>query len=416
MNRIPPGHPPATWLLITLLLLARWPAHGQGVDWHRWRGPSLNGVSGESGWRARWPAEGPRQLWKASVGIGFSSVSISQGRLYTMGNHTNRDSIFCLDAASGKRLWQEGYDSLLDPHFYDGGTSCTPTVDEGRVYTLSRRGQVFCLDAASGRVIWRRSLTKELGLKLPEWGFAGSPLVQGDLLVLNAGTAGVALRKESGEVAWQTGKDPSGYSSPVPVEVGGAPCVVLASHKSISLVGMPGGRILWQHPWKTDYDINAADPVVLGDRVFISSGYEHGGAMLQLGQTAPAVLWVERKLRTQFSSGIVLGGHLYLIDGNNGQACTLKCVDPASGATRWAEPGGMMGNMMAADGKLIIQWEKGEVVIVEASPERYLELSRAQVLGGKCWTQPVLSQGRLYCRNSSGTLVCLDLRDPAATR
>src|SRR5512137_1748508 len=185
-----------------------------GVDWYRWRGPDLNGISTETGWQAEWPAEGPKQLWKASVGTGFASFSVSRGRVYTMGNTNNTDSTFCLDARTGKVVWHHSYPCPLDPNSFEGGPCATPTVADGRVYTFSRKGDLFCLDAAKGTVIWTKQLNQELGLEIPRWGCASSALVEGNLVVQNMGSAGVALDRKSGKVVWASAKSAGAYSTP----------------------------------------------------------------------------------------------------------------------------------------------------------------------------------------------------------
>ncbi len=404
---------PRLALLLALGLLplsiVSFSARGAGVDWYRWRGPNLNGISDETGWSSSWSAEGPKRLWKASVGAGFSSVSIREGRVFTLGNVANQDVVIALDAATGKPIWKFAYDCPLDPHYYDGGTSCTPTVDGNVVYTLSRRGHLFAFDAASGKIIWQKNVAKETGAKVPEWGFAGSPLVEGNALIVNIGTAGAAFDKATGSPLWNTGNEPSGYSSAVPMVVDGKRWLVLATHADYTAIDPKSGQVAWKFPWKTEYYINASDPVILGDRVFVSSGYDRGGAVFQVAGNSPTPIWENKELRTQFGGTVYLNGHLFGVDGNDGRDTTLKCIDAATGAVKWSRKGAGMGNLMAADGKLIVQWQKGEVAVVAADPSAYRELSRAQINGGKCWTAPVLSQGRIYSRNAAGDLVCVDV-------
>src|SRR5581483_9513255 len=191
-------------LFIGIPMLLPCPA-ARAADWFRWRGPDLNGISKETGWLAKWPDEGPKQLWKASVGTGFSSMSVSHGHLYTMGNDgKDTDTVFCFDAVTGADVWKYSYPCALDPKFYEGGTSSTPIVDGDRVYTLSRKGDLFCLNAANGHVVWSKNVHSDFGNEIPTWGFAGSPLVEGDLLILNVGTAGTALDKKTGKVIWHS--------------------------------------------------------------------------------------------------------------------------------------------------------------------------------------------------------------------
>lgn len=382
----------------------------RAVDWFRWRGPNLNGVSNEKDWLAKWPAEGPKQLWKNKVGTGFSSVSVSDGRVFTMGNENDIDSVFCFEANTGKQIWKHSYPCKLDPKFYEGGPSVTPTVDGKNVFTLSRKGDLLCLNAENGKVIWTKNVAKELGAEIPTWGFAGSPLVQKNLLLLNVGSAGTALDKSNGKVIWTSGKGPSGYSTGVPADFDGTHAVVFAGEKSIFAVAVADGKKLWEHPWKTGYDVNAADQIIVGDKVFISSGYGHGSALLQIKNGKVNVLWENKNLRNHINSSVLLDGFLYGFDGDTGPKADFKCVEFATGNVKWSQPKLGAGALMAADGKLIIMTDPGELIVAEATPDSFKPISRAQVLGGRNWTTPVLSNGRIYCRNAKGDLVCLDVR------
>lgn len=399
-----------------LLLVAASPVgSAAGHDWPRWRGPSLNGISAETEWSAAWPAGGPTQMWKASVGTGFASVSVAQGRVFTTGNQNNQDTVYAFDAETGRLIWKHTYDCPLDPRYYEGGTSATPTVDGDRVFTLSRKGHLFCLDAASGKIAWEKNLNTELNLKsaaeLPEWGYAGSPLVQENLLILNVGTAGLALDKSSGRMVWNTGKTRSGYATPVPFMAGSQPALAIFGAKAVHAVAPKDGRILWSYDWETSYDVNAADPIVNGDRMFISSGYGHGAAVLRFTASSATKVWENKDLRNQLNSSILMDGYLYGFDGDHGNRnSTLRCVDFATGQVKWTEKSLRPGGLTAAGKRLIAIGDSGELVIVEAAPDAFKAVARAQILGGKCWTSPVLSHGRIYARNAKGDLVCVDVR------
>ena len=181
-------------------------------DWPQWRGPSRTGVSKEKGWTLAWPKEGPPSLWRTSVGMGYSSFAVADGRVFTLGNTTNTDTLFCFDAASGSSLWSHSYACPLDESTVEGGPLSTPTVDGSRVYTVSRRGHVFCLEADTGKVVWQKQLTDELSVTRPELGFASSPVVEGGALVLNAGGAGTVLDKATGKPLWNPAKGEAGYT------------------------------------------------------------------------------------------------------------------------------------------------------------------------------------------------------------
>jgi len=384
-------------------------------DWPCFRGPNHNGISSEKGWAFAWPKEGPKQLWKTSIGFGFSSVSVANGRVFTMGNTNDEDTVYCFDANTGTPVWKQTYKCVTDPRFYEGGTLITPTVDGERVFTLSKRGDVFCFEAATGKILWQKNLIKELSLALPAndrdnwWGFAGSPLVRGNLLLLNAASDGVALNKSDGKIVWSNGKGFAGYSTPVPFEQNGKRLVMLAGADSIAAVGEKDGKLAWRYPWKTAYNVNAPDPIISGDKIFISS-YRHGCVLLQMKGDGVEKIYENKNINNHLNASVLLNGFVYGIDGDAGHPGGMTCLDFATGALKWSEKTVGTGALMAANGKLIIITEKGELIIAEASPESFKPIARAQVLGGRCWTAPVLATGHIYCRNSKGDLVCLDVR------
>jgi outer membrane protein assembly factor BamB len=374
---------------------------GLAADWPQWRGPLRNGVSSERGWFSRWPGSGPKRLWRAQVGEGWSSVAVVGNRVYTMGNTGNRDTVFCLDAGTGKVVWRHSYPCATGDY---GGPRATPTVDGTVVYTISREAQAYCLNAANGKVIWGKDLKKEVGAQAPRWGFAGSPLVHSRRVIYNVGANGVAL-DGAGRVSWKSGGAGAGYASPVAFTIGNQQGVAIFAASGLVAVNPLNGRRLWHHPWQTTYEVNAADPIFSGDRVFISSNYGKGCALLRVAGGKASVVWENRNMRNHFNSCVLIGGHLYGNDEN-----TLKCIDLAGGAERWRSRGIGKGGLTAADGKLIVLTERGELVLAAASPDRYTELARAKVLTGTCWTHPVLAGGRIYCRSHEGELVCLDVR------
>ena len=388
--------------------------HTPAADWPQWRGPNRNGISAETGIRTNWPAAGPEILWRALVGTGFSSISISQGRVYTMGNTANRDTIWCFDATTGKPIWQHSYTSQLDPRYYEGGPGSTPTVDirggaePARVYTIGKWGDVFCLDAAKGTVLWQRDLRQD-GIKPNEWGFAGSPLVYGELVILNAGDAGMALDRNTGRTVWSGGTNATGYSSPTLCKAGGQESLLMFAVKHFVALEPKTGRELWRLTWETGYDINAPDPVLFGDRILIST-YSRGCALLAVKDGKPVAVYENKSLNNHLSPGILLGEHLYAFNGEAKHTTDFRCFHLPSGELKWTRNNPAFGSLILADGKLIILSEKGELLLAEPSPAEFKPLARAQVLGGLCWVPPALANGRLYVRNAKGDLVCLGLR------
>lgn len=385
------------------------------ADWPRFRGPDGSGVSPETGWLGTWPGGQPRTLWKASVGVGFSSMTLSEGRLFTLGHNGLKDggidSVVAIEVASGKELWRHSYPEKLADHYYEGGTSGTPTVDGGKVYTLSKSGVALCLEAATGKVVWSRNLSQGAGLKVPEWGFAGAPHIHGDRVIYNAGEAGLALDKVTGRELWSSGKGSAGYGTPVPFALAGKPALALFGLREVIVVDPASGKEQWRHPWKTRYDVNAADPVILGDTMVLTSGYGTGACGLQFTPSGARQLWKNQSLRSHMQAPIGIGGHIYGIDGDGGDGkARLKCLEASTGKVTWESPEAETGVLSAADGKLIWVTGKGELIIVKADPAGYQEVVRAQVTRGKVWSTPVLLGGRLYIRNWKGELLCLDVK------
>jgi outer membrane protein assembly factor BamB len=321
-----------------------------------------------------------------------------------MGNTTNTDWVFCLEAGTGKVVWGHSYPCPLDAKNFEGGPCATPTIADGMVYTFSRKGDLFCLDAAKGTVVWSKNLNQESGLEIPTWGCASSALVEGSMVVVNMGSAGVALDRKTGKVLWVSAKGPGAYATPVPLRIGSEPCLAILSRQSLIAVKAADGHELWSYPWKTDYDVNAADPIVDGDKVFISSGYNHGGALLKLSGQSPAKVWENKNMRNHFDSCVVWQGHLYGPDDNG-----LRCLAFDTGELKWTCGEFGKGSLMVADGKLVGLSEKGELMIIDPTPTAFKPIARARVLSGKCWTTPLLCNGHIYCRNAAGNIVCLDV-------
>lgn len=372
-------------------------------EWPRFRGPNHDGISSERDWFSA-NAEA-RTVWEADVGAGHSAVAIAEGRLYTMGNRQARDVVLCLDALTGKPVWEHAYD--CQPGNYPGPRS-TPTVDRGLVFTLSREGRLLCLTSDKGKLKWERNLGRDMALKVPSWGLAGSPLVAGDRVIVNIGTNGLAVDKRTGVTRWHSGSTGAGYASPVPCKWGGHEAVLVFATEAVVAVDPASGRRLWAYPWKTGCDVNAADPLPMDGKVLITSGYGHGQALLDVSGDTPRPMWENRNLTSHFSTPIRSGAFIYGVHGDAGDG-ELRCIDLATGAVKWQKPELGFGSLAMADGKLIFLNEQGLLAILKDSPDSCQELWSRQVLDKTCWTAPVLCNGLLYCRNDKGRLVCLNL-------
>lgn len=376
-----------------------------GADWPHWRGSDYDGISKET---IANPAalNTPNILWKAEVGIGYSTVSVAEGRAYTMGNIKNKDVVFCFDAVSGQAVWRYEYPEDLDPKYYEGGSSSTPTVKDGKVYTVSKSGKVFCLNTADGKVVWQ----KQVEYKAPTWGFAGSPVIVDNLCILNVGAAGAAMDKNTGEFAWKSDEGESGYATPVPFQQGDAKLVAIFGKERVMVLEQQTGKMAWFFPWKTQHNVNAADPVISGRQMLITSGYGRGAALIDFSGTTPVAVWENKSMESQMSGPVLIDGFLYGIDDNQ-----LACVDWKTGEQKWVESSVKKGAVCAVGDKLLALHESGTLSIVQASPEGCKILGSAKLFDGKCWTMPIFANGRIYGRDmikgQPGTLVCVDMTE-----
>jgi len=401
---------PLMGLRSAVVMFAVFCAAAQASDWPQWRGPDRNGISAEKNWLDQWPAAGPAIAWRASVGLGASSFVVGNGRVYTMGHADGKDTVFCFEATSGKPLWKHSYPAELGDKFFEGGTTGTPTLDGDRLVALSRWGDAFCFEAATGKIIWSVNVQKETGCPVPDWGFTGAPLVLDGRLILNVGEAGLALDKSTGKVLWKSAAKNAGYSTPLPVELNGRSLVVLGSSKSYLAVDPVDGKEAWRAPWVTEYGVNAADPIVSGGKMFISTGYGKGAALFALGASTPEEVWRVRSFRTQLNAAVLHDGHLYGVDGDTTSIASLKCLEFATGKELWAHKDFRTGAVSMADGRLIALSGTGTLMIAPASPTGFTPTASAKLLDGKCWAAPVLANGLIYCRNTSGSVVVVDGR------
>lgn len=386
-------------------------------DWPVYRGPNNNGISEETGWKSSWSTP-PKVLWRAKVGLGHSSFSVSKGKVYTLGNSANEDTIYCFDAVTGNEVWKHSYPADKGAKFYEGGTHSTPTADpaSNTVFVLGKQGQLNALDAEKGTVKWSRNMIRDLGLgrrDVGTWGLGGSPLIIDDRLYLNAGAAGACLNKADGSVIWRS-RGKSGFSTPLPYTHGGKSALALFSANQVAGVDAKTGLQLWSFPWQTQYDVNAADPVFIvpGQTLFISSGYNVGGAAYLVAGGHPRTIWRNKNMLNHFNSCVLIDGHLYGIHGHAGKTRgELRCVDARTGRIKWSDRSIGIGSLMAADGKLIVVSEYGTLLIGEATSQGFKPGGRMQVLGPKCWAAPVLANGFVYVRNARGDIACVDLRN-----
>ena len=381
-------------------------------DWPQWLGPNRDGVSATRGLLTSWPEGGPAEVWRKRIGSGFSGVSVSAGKAYTMMMDGEGEYAVGLDALTGKELWRAKTGPIYRESQGGDGPRGTPAIDRELVYVLGANGALEALDAAKGTRKWAVDLKKEFGSVRPGWGFSSSPLIEGStVLVEGGGSSGraiLAFNRRDGRLLWARQGDKIGYSSPVMANLGEVRQVLFFTAAGLISVSPISGSLHWRHNWPTPYNVNAATPVLVPpDKVFISSGYDVGGALLQVswetGKASVREVWKNKVMKNQFGTSVYFDGYLYGFDMS-----ILKCVDANTGVEKWKARGYGKGTLIVADGHLVVLGERGKLALVKALPNEFVEVASAQVLSGKCWTVPSLADGRLYLRNEQ-EIVCLDL-------
>lgn len=377
-------------------------------DWPNWMGGRHDGISDESGWSQQWPESGLSESWTAEIGVGFSSVSVAAGKLFTMGYDDGVESVFCLDAESGKQLWKHDYPSELIDNLYEGGPGSTPAVDGDRVYTLGKAGQLYCLATGDGKVIWHKELQDDLGVPLPEWGFNSSAYILGDDVIFEAGRV-VSFNKATGEKNWQTETHMAGYGCVRPLTQNGRTYLASLDCEAVRVITAEDGSEVDSFPWKSPFGTNSTTPIVHQDTIFVSTGYQVGCGLFRFADGKLELVYENRDMRNHFNNSILFKGHLYGFDGNSnlGRVVQLTCMNHATGEVAWKHRGLGCGSLMVADEKLLCLSDDGRLVLAEATPEAFTEIASAEILEGRCWTVPVLLNGRVYARNAKGRLVCV---------
>jgi outer membrane protein assembly factor BamB len=410
--------------LLTFGLLAQYAMAGDAknsVDWPQFHGPAHNNTTTEAGWRKDWAQERLPVSWKMSVGRGMASFAVVGDRAFTAGNDgNNQDSIFCLNLATGKPLWHHDYPCKSAAHLMSivpGGPCATPCVANGHVFTISREGDVFCLEAASGKVIWQKNLLQDFHGKRPVYGYASSPLVwQGRLFLDVGGTEGstVCLNADNGEMVWAKGKGEAGYAMPAIASLAGKERLVLYKGRELAVLDPSDGSALASYETTTNDFCNCATPAIAPDGyLFISHTGGDGSIGLKWEDNALTKIWNIRDLGLLYNSGVPWGkaGLMVFNDSMRG-VNDMRCLDLVSGGVRWKSDEVNKGTAILSDGHLIVLSTQGEVQLCKPSESGISVLARVQVLEGKCWVLPVLSHQRLLCRSNAGDVVCLDLRQP----
>jgi outer membrane protein assembly factor BamB len=386
--------------------------------WTGFRGPGTAGRYDEVPVSTDWPAEGPALLWKQPIGEGWSSFAVADGVAFTLEKRRKQELVAAYDVESGRELWTLAWPSRFAELADRDGPRATPVWDEGRVYALGAAGDLVVVDAANGTELWRRDILKESRASNLTWGVAASPLVVGDLVVTMPGGPDdhcvVAYDKITGEKRWHALSDQASYASPVSVTLAGRPAVLVVTATRVVGLDPASGALLWERGWATDMGINVAQPVVLDDhRFMVSAGYGHGAMLVEVERDGDGLaarkVWETTRLKNKLSSSIVHDGHFYGLDEG-----ILVCLDAETGDMRWKSGRYGHGQLLLAEGKLIVLTERGELALVEATPSEFVEHVKFPALEGRTWNSPALAAGILLIRNGR-EMAAYRLAEPGAS-
>jgi outer membrane protein assembly factor BamB len=393
--------------------------------WPQWGGPARNGISPEKGLLKTWPKEGPVLVWTfEDAGLGYTAPAVVGGKVYLMGSRKGTEYLFALDA-KGKELWATAIGPLYDwkGNQWSSGPNATPAVSGDTIVTVGSQGILLCTDLA-GKMLWKKDLVTDLAAevnpiqcptgKSPAWGFSWSPLIDGDQVIITPGGAQglvAALDKKTGNVLWQSkeAKDMATYSSPMLAEIGGVKQVVVMVQDGAVGVSAKDGALLWRYTRAEYPDILASSPLIKGNQVYLAAGWNGGAALVEIttdGKKFNAKeVYAKKEIGNKQGGVVLLDGFLY---GFHEDRCWM-CQDWATGAVKWESNrrGLGAGSMIYADGNLYCQGEQGDVGLIAASPEKYVQngkfkLPKASELrkpSGRVWTRPVISDGLLYLRD-----------------
>ena len=384
------------------------------ADWPQWRGPDRAGLSRESGLLKQWPASGPPLVWSATnLGSGYGSIAVSRDLIFVQGLKGRNSTVSSLNRADGKPVWSKNVGPTADEDRGPGPRG-TPTVDGDRVYALTESGDLACLRRDDGTLVWQRNILKDFGARNIPWLISESPLVDGNNLIVTPGGRGaglVALDKMTGKTVWTSKElsDEAGYSSVIAADVQGVRTLMTLTAEAGIGVRAGDGKLMWRYEPVANGTANVATPIFFDNKVFYTTNYGAGGALLGLtaqnGEVRAAPIYTTREMQNHHGGVLLVNGYLYGFNNS-----ILTSLEFATGKMMWRHRSVGKGSLVYADGHLYILGEDNVVGLAEATPTGYSEKGRFRIAdqGWPSWAHPVVSGGRLYIRNQN-TLASYDV-------
>lgn len=377
----------------------------------RFLGPNGNGMVDGPLLADDWDASPPQEVWRRDIGAAWSSFAIVGDLAITQEQRGDEELVSCYRLDTGEPVWAAGIATRYETTLGGTGPRATPSVDGERVYATGANGHVLCLNVLSGDIVWQRHLIDDFGGNMPQWGYASSPLVHDDLVIIAPGNENgallVALDKLSGTEVWRAGADKPGYGTPRVMDLAGTPQILTLNASSVTAVAPDSGTLLWQMEWASGAP-NVADPVRLDDqRVLVSSGYGFGVKLFDVqtkGDTYTATVeYHTPRLKAKFANFIVYEGYVYGLDDG-----IMVCMNPEDGSRVWKRGRYGHGQILLVGDRILLQSEQGELCLIQPTPDKHVELARIEVLDGKAWNTMAIAGNRLLMRNHRQA-VALDL-------
>jgi outer membrane protein assembly factor BamB len=409
------------WKILTAFTAATLAVPAVAENWSQWRGVNRVGHSPDKGLLKSWPEGGPKQTWVfKEAGVGYSGPAIVDGKLYTLGAREDEEQLIVLDAKTGKEVWHVAISSIYDNKWGNGPRS-TPTIENGVAYVMTAKGDCAAIDLASKKILWKVSMTDDLGGKLPGWGYTESVLLDGDKIICTPGGkkgAVAALESKTGKVIWQSAEmaEEAWYSSPVKATIQGKEQYVQLAHGNLFGVDAKSGAVLWKTDWRGGVAV-IPTPIIDGDSVYITSGYNAGCKRVTISASGEAVVDFDNEgssMVNHHGGVIARDGHVFGHSEKGGWTCqNLK-----TGEVVWKDKSLGKGAIGYADGMFYCQSEdKGEIVLIEASTSAWSEKGRfvlepqssIRKKDGRIWTHPVILDGNLYLRDQDH-IYCYDVK------
>ncbi|MGD1092061.1 MAG: PQQ-binding-like beta-propeller repeat protein [Bryobacteraceae bacterium] len=373
--------------------------------WTDFRGPNRDGVYSQTEILTDWPSSGLPLLWKQPIGGGYASFTVGAGRAYTVEQRRDKEAITAYDPETGRELWAYSYPALFDEVLGGAGPRATPVYHDGLIYSLGANGDFYCLDAKTGRPKWSKNILADNNTANVHWAMAASPLIVGDKVIVTPGGAAgksiVAYNRITGDPIWRSLGDRAAYTSPILATLAGQPQIVWISAERVVGVAVEDGKLLWDYPFPAMMDMNCSQPVVVDDsHVLLSSSEGPGAVFLEISKNGEGLaaheLWKNNRLKNKFNSSVLYQGYVYGFDES-----ILACMDAKTGELKWKGGRYGFGQLLLADGYLVVLTEQGDLVLVRATPEGHQELARFSAIEGRTWNIPAIDNGLLLVRNSN---------------